>query len=140
MNEIDKLYNRMITIYNHILEKEPNPITKMMIEDVEKAYKKKKLSDLRKMNKEMDKFIRYGLSKKDQKEVYILLGENKEVADNTEEKEINTIISRKRIENEDEYELIKETVDELAQQDVPDQEKIDLLDQLMSDFENNIES
>lgn len=54
------------------------------------------------------------------------------------QKRINKIIERKRIKTENEYRDVHAMVDNLCQQDSIDQDKIDLLNNLLIDFEDKI--
>lgn len=114
-----------------------SPIFTQYIEVINDSYQKQNLKGLRYCFKDVNEWAK-GLSKKDVEELNIALenkfGINLDDANNKALKKIGTIVRRGKINNEDEFRLLTNRVDEIYTNDKKKAE-LESLNKLLADYE-----
>jgi len=141
LEELEYLYQRISLILDYMMEKTPHKsFVKELIDILNAAYKRKHLSGLRIMSRDMAAMSK-ALSKTEQIELQIILDKEmneenfKSFDDSRTIKIINLVISNNSIENKEEYEIIDDYLKDMSEVDMFFQHQ-ELFHHLLLKFEN----
>jgi len=136
LHELEEMYNWNVIILQYFIEEVGNEILKTPLAIVHQTYNDKNLKGMRMVFKDQLEWIN-GLEENYIKEIDRILkdklGKGLDFENKKLLKEINKILSRNKVRNEDEYRLLEVRINEIYEDPNYDEE-VDKINQLLNEF------